>query len=364
MRTYVLLLVLIVSVLSCSRDSKSKRGSAEQQVVGSVTLKDVISQTGVVEPVVKVDIKSEASGRIEKIYVQEGQRVSQGDTILKIDPRRLLTRKKKLDLSLQRARIELAIAKRDYENNLQLAGTGTVSKKVIEDSKSTYELKEIALAMEKLELEDILYQLEQTVVNAPMSGVLTSLAVEEGEIAVSATSGFQSGTDIGTVADVSQLEVVTQIGEVDYIHLQTGQAVEVIPAALENTKTTGTITFISLTAKMDSRTELSTFDVRIAIDSLIPGIVPGINVNVDFVLLEETVPVAVLYHFVEKTERGAFVLIKADGGEKAAKRKKITLGKTDYKYYEVLEGLRKGDTVLFDPQKTERNGNGRKRNNS
>jgi HlyD family secretion protein len=347
----VLLLAVFAGSLLFSCAKGEKQAAARRHTVDLVTIRDVITQTGEVEPVVKVDIKSEASGRIEKVYIKEGARVSRGDTILTIDPSRLLFKKKTMSLGVKRARLERDKARRDLNDARSLATTGTVSARRLFDLENGYEVADIAYRQQLLELQDITDQLARTVITAPMNGVVTSLEVDEGEIAVSATSGFQSGTAIATVADISTLEIISQINEVDYVHLEVGQEVVIRPQAFEDLESTGTISFISLSAKKENAEALGTFEVRIDVDSIIPGISPGINVNVDFLILEKSDVLGVPNHFVRKTPKGSFVMVAVPGtdGEETLVRRSIELGDTDYRHYEVLSGLEKGDVVVFKP---------------
>ncbi len=342
------LIACVCVIAGCS--TRKKNGIIEERaVVSRVNLRDAIIQTGEVEPVVKVELKSEASGVIQKVYVKEGQRIKKGDKIIDIDPSRLLYKKEALDLSVKKARIQADIAKRNYEDAQKLVATGTVSEKQLADLKNAWELAVISYEQEKLSLKDITDQLNKTKVVSPMNGIITSLDVEEGEIAVSATSGFQSGTSIATIADISELEVVSQIGEVDYIHLKQGQKVVIKPEAIEGVQTTGTINFIALSAKKQSADGLGTFEVRVRIDSLIPGIAPGINVNVEFVILEKEGILGIPNRFVTRTPKGWFVnkVIRKEDGTESVKQIPVTVGKTDYRYYEILSGVKEGDVVLF-----------------
>jgi HlyD family secretion protein len=398
-------------------EKKAPAPQEETYVVGPATLRDIISQTGEVAPVVKVDLKCEASGTIEKLYVKEGQPLQKGDQILIIDPTRLRTSKEKLDLQIEQASIERQQSERAYKRGQELASVGTVSQRELEELKNSLDLKDIAYRQRVIERRDIAEQLAKTTVLAPMTGILTSLDVQEGEIAVSATSGMQAGTTIGTIADVTNLEVITQIGEADYTRLSKGQSVIIKPEAVEGAQTRGTISFISLAAKKKGNDELGTFEVRISVDSLIAGIVPGVNVHVEFVVLEKEVPMAVPYQYVQKQNGSYSVQVrrapgkggmggprgegrphmgeggprpdsgggtavqpagqgrqgergqrgqwagrdgkgkgrgKAPGGKQGKSRtKEIEVGDTDYRNYEVVSGLSVGDTVVYTPPQAE-----------
>lgn len=367
MRSFIILTV-IVSLFSsgCGSRGKKELVYTQRHTIGEVDLRDVVVQTGEVQPLIKVDIKSEASGKIETIEVREGQKVKKGDLLMLIDPSRLTFRKKALDLAVKRARLDLSVAQRNLSDAQKLAATGTVSEKQIFDLSAAKEQADITLQQQLLELSDVEYQLSKTNVTSPMDGVIISLDAEEGEIAVSATSGFQGGTPLATIADTKNLEVVSRIGEADYLQLYTGQTVILRPEATEGTFTTGTISFIALSAKKESTDELGTFEVRVTIDSLIPGIVPGINLTTEYIILEKKGVLGIPNHFVKKSHRGkGFSAVKVTGGGPGAETTttvKLMLGKTDYTNYEILSGLKKGDVVLF-TDSTAANGpaNGRRR---
>lgn len=352
MKGYCTVLTAVCAALGCigcgSGEAKTG-GDMERFTVSRVDIRDVMSETGEVRPLVKVEVKSEAGGRIERVDVKQGQRVSKGDTLITIDPERLLYQRDRVSLGVRRARIKREQAQRDLENARALRQTGTVSEKQLEDLRNESELADITYRQELLELKDIQDQLDKTVVTAPMDGVLTSLDVEEGEIAVSAVSGFQSGTTIGTVADVSRLEVVSEIGEADYVHLTQGDKVVIRPQAFDEVATEGTVTFVSLTATRDNNEELGSFEVRMSIDSVVSGIAPGINVHVEFVLKEKENVLGVPAHFVHSRGKRHFVeVLRGEGGEKlATERVPVELGMTDYRNFEVLDGLSEGDVVVY-----------------
>lgn len=339
------LLFLIISfLLFCSQEQKQQE--IQKYVVKKTDLRDVISQTGEVRSLVTVELKSEASGRIDTIYVKEGQAVKRGDTILLIDPSRLIYRKESMDLAVERAHIQSRIAKRNLEEAKALLKTGTISARQIIDLENQYKLAEVSYRQEVLERKDVIDQLGNTVVTSPMDGVITSLPVEQGEIAVSATSGMQSGTAIATIVDINRLEVVSQIGEVDYVHLKKGQEVVIRPEARENVNTSGKIEFIALSAKKDASNELGTFEVRISVDSIIPGIAPGINVKVDFVILEKKNVIGIPNYLVNKTPKGYIIQKITSTG---IKKQNVKVGATDYHHYEILEGVAVGDTIVKTP---------------
>ncbi len=344
-----LAMLVVCGVLNFGCSSAKRDASEIENVkVDYIDLHDVIRQTGDVRPVLKVDIKSEASGVIKRLNVKEGQALKKNDTILSIDPARLLYQKQRCDLAVSLAQISRDRALRDFEQNNELAATGSIASKTLADLKSEYELKDILVRQQELEQKDLADQLRKTVVLAPMSGVLTALNIEEGEIAVSATNGTALGTEIGTISNVSNLEVVSKIGEVDYVHVHAGDKVTIIPEAFDKTKTTGVITFVAQSAKKAANEELGTFEVRISVDSVIPGIASGINVNVEFLVLDKKHVIGIPGRFIMRRDNKSFVNLAAPTAKdkNATVEKEIVVGSTDFAQYEVVSGLSVGDNVV------------------
>lgn len=355
MKRLVAFAVCLMLLVGCKKENSAP---LETAVVDLADLQDRITQTGEVKPLLKVDIQSEASGKIEKIYVKEGQKVNKGDKILEIDPYRLHIKREKLELQLKRARVQLQSANRELKRSKPLVKSGTVSSFEVDQLTDKVALARIALKEAQLEINDIDEQLSKTVVVSPLTGVITDLPVEEGEIAVSATSGFQGGTALATVSAIENLEIVSRIGEADYVQLKVGQKVTIRPEAVSGVSTGGEISFIALNAKREQGEELSSFEVRIKIDSLIPGIAPGINVNVDFILFEKKQVLSVPAYMVKKGPKGAVVFVK-DESEKGFSKRKVKLGATDYRNYEIVEGVEKGEVVVLPPERPK--GKGKKR---
>jgi len=341
-------IVLVIAMLAMQCGNKKPDAGAQVHKTAVVTyhdLRDVMSRTGELEPLKKIELKSEASGKIERLYVREGEQVDSGSLIAVIDPQQLTIDKRRLDLLVQQALLNLEEKQRDVQQAKRLQSTGSVAQNKLDDLIRSQKRAQIELDLRKLELHDVEYQLRRTKIRAPISGVLTELNVEEGEIVTSATDSYQGGTAIGTIANIDKLEVVSTIGEVDYVHLKKGQPVIVKPAALQNKSTTGTISFLALSAKKVQERELSEFTVRIELDSLIEGLVPGVSVSVDFIILEADSVLSVPSWFVTSNNNTHTVQRKTpDGGVTPVE---VTIGRTDYQHTEIVSGVSVGDTLLM-----------------
>jgi multidrug efflux pump subunit AcrA (membrane-fusion protein) len=119
------------------------------------------------------------------------------------------------------------------------------------------------------------------------------------------------------------------------------------PEAFPTVQTSGKISFLAMNAKKTAEKELGAFEVRIAIDAVVPGILPGSNVSVDFLMLDKARVLAVPCHFVSEEKRAFFVdvLSSDQGGRTVRSHRQVELGATDFKYYEVLSGVAEGDVI-------------------
>lgn len=119
-----LLFLLTVALIHCVKDDVESAGT-DMCTVQHVDLLDKIVRTGVVEPSIKVELMSEASGRIKKIFVKEGQAIRKGDPILSIDPDRLKFHRDRLSLEARKAAIELEKKKEGLPSCRKTAGFGS-----------------------------------------------------------------------------------------------------------------------------------------------------------------------------------------------------------------------------------------------
>ncbi len=352
-----LIIVMMLSLMSCKKEVEVPL-FAESAVVGYKDLKDLLTQTGEVEPLLQIKIQSEASGKIEKVHIRQGEKVSKGQPILEIDPSRLNFDRQRREIAVRRSKIEMDRSKRNLARAKKLHKSGNLSEREFLDKEDASKIAVLSYKQARLELSDITDQQKKTTLLAPMDGVITELNVAQGEIAVSATSGLQNGTDIANIANIDSLEVISRIGEADYIRLKKGQKVVIRPEAVENSQTTGTIDFVALSANKKGGEELSSFEVRIKVDSIIAGIAPGITVNVDFILMEKDSVLAIPYYYVKKEGKERFVYVNRGTEELPTIEKQVvTVGETDYQQYEVLSGLTKGEVVVLkseEPRKRRR----------
>ncbi len=208
--------------------------------VESNTIDNALSFTGSFDARKTLPLVAEAQGSIIQLNIKEGQSVSSGQVIARIDPTTLQS-----NLSTARASYNNAITNKErYE---RLVKAGAISQKQYED---------IALNVDnaRANMSAIEQQMKYTVVHSPMSGIVSEVKVEQGSFA---TLGMQ----LGSVVDISKLKMVLKVPEEDVIKLRKGQPVKIKTDVYPEHEFSGNISLISVQAdagrKFDVEVEVS-----------------------------------------------------------------------------------------------------------
>jgi HlyD family secretion protein len=276
-------------------------------VVGDVRVR--VTEVGSVEPQVKVDVKSVLSGKVVELLVREGDRVTRGQVMARVEPdvnqARDLAQVKN---AVHEADIALGEAKATFERNRGLLAEGLLSPQAGLESETRYRTAKAGYdaAAEKYKIVQesgvpiALSQSDTTQrlnVTSPMDGVVIRRGVELGDTVTSGVSSFNAGTVLMTVADVGTMIIKAGINEVDIGKVRLDQPVRISLDAYPKVKFAGAIKRIAPAARLEEKVKV--FDVEIAIDRQGAELRTGMTANVD-VLGEErakvlTVPVEALF---------------------------------------------------------------------
>jgi HlyD family secretion protein len=351
-------------------------GEVERYVTGS----------GRIKPKRQVKVSASVIGRITKIAVREGDRVEKGDFLLQIDPMDVETRVKQLrsqvraaESSLEAEKAGLDRAERDFDEAKRLFEGGYVSQREyraalaeLEAARARYHSAEERLSQLKADLESALHDLEEVRITAEMSGVVTSLNVEEGETAVMGTIN-NPGTVLLVISDLSQMEAEIKVDETEVVHVREGQRAKVELDAYPDTTFRGVVVEVGNSAIRTGGglgTESVDYKVVILIEDSIPGIRPDLTASAEILVAKEdsalVVPLqALVVRKVPKSGsvRGAEETAKSRTGKKelreaegafvvedgVARFRPVRVGIVGRERCQVLSGLKAGDLVVVGP---------------
>lgn len=316
-------------------------------------ISDILALSGVLEAVEEVSLKSEVSGQIKRLRVEEGDFVRKGDTLVEIDPEQLRNRQVRDQLSLARSRILNAQARRNAALAESLRAVEGISPQKIQDQLWQAQLADIQVRQDSLALRETELQLSKTSVLAPLTGYLIGLEVKSGEVIVAGTASFGGGTSLGTVADLSKRRVTVKVSELDYPHLSLGQKANVTTEAKPGARFPGKVDYIGRMAKENKERNVRQFDIRVVLDTLDAEarkvLPPGATVTVEFSLIDVKGVLSLPYECVHTgAGEGAFVYLPS--GKNGKEKRSVTLGANNFNRIEITSGLKDGETVLLDDE--------------
>jgi len=318
---------------------------------GDIVVK--VTESGRVEPVTSVEVKSEMAGEVKKLFVEEGDTVMVGDPLALIQQESSQAQQvAQARASLERARLDLERARRDLQRQRALYEKGFIAEKDVEDAEEAYRKAEIQYDLARRQLWLVLggrgsvpeqafedTSLETIVIKAPISGVVTSLKVEEGEMITSGTRAYMGGgTTLMTIADLSKMVVKVEVNEVDITKVEVGQEVRIGFDAIRGKVYHGRVKKIAPAGVLKGNVVV--YPVEVEITDLDGRIRPGMTADLDIIVGEAR---DVLYVPKEAVRRRR-VLVLVDG--RPVPRPVVTGLEDDVKV-EIKSGLREGDEVVI-----------------
>jgi HlyD family secretion protein len=379
-RRIILSIVGLVAVLLIIASLTSRREKSIVVTVEKVSRHDltsIISASGEVKPKKNINISAHVPGRIIKIGVLEGQMVKTGDFLLKLDSAQYEANAERDRALIQSTRSQLiqseARMKREQSNTerqTQLFDSQLISQEQLETAKVQYDIARAEvqafrhqIQQAEASLKSTLDSLSKTVYNSPIDGIITSLRVEEGEVAVIGTMN-NPGTVLMTIADLSEMEVEVEVDETDVVGVELGQPADIKVDALPDQTLKGTVTEIgsSAIAKLTTaQQESRDFQVTITLSDPPGSLKPGLSASADIITAEKkdvlAVPISALV-LREKPEAATEDREKADEEgvyvmeSSRARFQPVTKGIMGGLLIEVSSGLREGQEVIVGPYNT------------
>ncbi len=289
--------VLILALLVYANLKKSTGPTVAVQVekVERGTVTHLVSGTGKIQPEVNVKISANVAARIIDLRADDGDRVKKGQILVQLDRTRYEAAVTQAKAGLSSAKANLRQAKASLDNAQRalsrlekLFQQGLTSAEKLEQAKTQYEVQRSnydasrdQVVQAKARLEQAQDDLNKTTIRSPIDGVVIQRNKEIGEIAL----GSQFKEDvILQVANLSKMEVQTEIDENDVVDVARGDTATLTVDAFPDTSFRGIVTEIAHTPivrGLGTQEEITNFQVKIAILDTIPKLRPGMSSTVD-----------------------------------------------------------------------------------
>jgi len=292
-----------------SRREKSVKVTIDK--VKKQDLTSIISASGEIKPKKNINISAQVPGRIIKIGVEEGQEVKAGDFLLKLDATQYeanadrdqnFIRAANADLIQAEARLQRD--KNTLERVKQLYADDLLSKEQLEAAQANFDVTaaqtnamRFQIKQAEASLKSTMDNLAKTTYGSPIDGIITSLRVEEGEVAIIGTMN-NPGTVLLTIADLSVMEVEIEVDETDVVGVALGQSANVRVDAFPDTVFKGKVTeigssAIQRTTGVSTTQESKDFKVVVTLDNPDRKLKPGLSASADVIVAEKTQALAV-----------------------------------------------------------------------
>jgi HlyD family secretion protein len=386
--TGILVVVLILAGVGIAavKNSDPKIPEARMAKVTRGDIAKSVVATGPIQPITKVELKSKASGLVEKLYVDINQMVTKGQVLAQLDQQEILAQvaAQRAQLAAAEANVstyaanitqdkvnatapDLPMYQETYQRNLQMLKDGIVSQQTLDNAERDYlgqknkrdasvaqigvdqaKLKqaEAQVQQNKASLDQLNQQLSYTTLVAPIDGMVLSRDVEVGDAVSSILVLGSTATLVMTIGDIHQVYVDGKVDEADIGNVYLGQPARIHVESFPNKTFDGKVTKISpLGVEKDN---VTTFEVRVSIDNPGGEIKALMTANAEIIVTEHHNALSVPEQAMSwDNNKNAFVFVPDPKSKDGQKKVPVVAGISNGSRTEILKGLNEGDPVVL-----------------
>jgi HlyD family secretion protein len=382
---FAVLVLIVVGLVAATRGTTKIDQSKLAKVERGDLAKNVVA-TGKIEAITKVEVKSKASGIVEKLLVDYGDQVKRGQVLAELDKQQIMAQVNQQQASLEAAEAaeraaeadlerakydaegpDVPMLKRAYERAQQMAKDGVVSASALDDAQKNYELAvnkqslgranmgsaaaklkqaQAQVSQAKAQLAEKQEEYRNSTITAPIDGTVLSRDVEAGDAVSSILVLGSSATLVMTLGDTHEVYVKGKVDESDIGRVYIGQPARIKVESYKDRTFSGKVTKISpMGVEKDN---VTTFEVRVSIDNSKGELKSQMTANAE-ILLEEhkgilMVPEGALMY---DKDRKASVEVPDPNGKDGRRKVDVTVGISNGSKTELLSGLKEGQQVIL-----------------
>ncbi len=345
-------LIIATAFAACSEGTKVNYSTApveKQNITTSITA------TGTIEPVTEVEVGTQVSGIIDRIYVDYNSEVHRGQVIAELDKTNLLSKLASAQSNLSNAQSSLNYQSANYKRYKTLYEKGLVSANDYENAKLSYEQALQQVKVQQQNVTEAQTNLGYATITSPIDGVVLSKEVEEGQTVASAMT---TPTLFIIAQDLTDMRVIADIDEADIGGVKEGQRVTFTVDAFPDDIFKGAVTQVRQQATTESN--VVTYEVVISAPNDQLKLKPGLTANVTIYTMEKNGVLAVPARALRFTPNEALLqdgetvedvqapakLWTKEGN--VFKAHKVEVGLSNGMLTEIISGVKAGTEVLTD----------------
>jgi HlyD family secretion protein/macrolide-specific efflux system membrane fusion protein len=324
-----------------SVQTEQSKPTTELAQAKTMKIKSTVSATGTIRPVDSVEVSSKITARIKSVLVKENDKVTAGQTVAVLDG-------KDYEASNDQAAFKVTNAKSKYDRVAYLNSIGAKSQEELEDARYTYDTA--ASNLEKTQSD-----LGETIITAPMDGIVVGEPKSAGTMAV---QGNSNPTVIMTIADMSKKQILAKVDETDIGSVKVGQNATFTVDTYTGKTFTAKVSKISQTdvtnswnTKSSNSTSSTTtasviyYYVVLDVDDPDNLLLPAMTARVEIVTSEKENALVVPISALKTDNRGSYVLLSLPEG--TTEKRYVSTGIYSDEFVEIEDGLSEGDTVAI-----------------
>lgn len=331
-KKWLILAALLVAAVKGGLVYQASKATAATTVQTAAVVRadivSLVSATGTIKPVNMVDVSSKITGLIKETRVKENDLVKTGDVLVVLDDTRL-------QAQVSQARERLANAEANYERNRRLSDIGAVSDQQLDSVRMEYKVAQA-------NYDQAADQLADTVIRAPIDGVVIGKPIPAGQ---TVAQGISNPMVILTVADLSQMQIETQVDESDIGKVAVGQKATFTVDAYPGKVFTGIVSSVSQKATVQQNVVY--YGVIIDVDAASQGIKPSMTARVSIAVGESKNALTVPLSAVKQSKNQHYVVVQKNG---QTQNVNVTTGLTSDDRIEITSGLTEGDKIVISSQ--------------
>ncbi len=319
-----------------------------------------VSETGTIQPLKTIEIKSQFSGEVAQLFVSSGQPVKKGELLAIIRQESSQARQvAQLRAAIQEERLNVNTAQREWIRSQSLFKKGFIAQQALETSEHNYQRALVRLDLAERQLllalggnEELFkrYQESSTQstrpeefqVRSPTDSTVLEILVNAGEIITSGTATFGGGTILMKLADLSRMIVTAKINEVNIPRVAVNQDVDIRLDALPGQAFKGRVTAIA--AQGVKEENIVTYDVTIAITKPNKSLKPMLTANVDIVTKRLNDVLIIPLEVLQVKNGDDIVQVLTNG---ASKNQKVRVAFRTETQAVITKGLQEHDQVVI-----------------
>jgi len=284
----IVVILLILPFIKSSAEVKPEFVTSEAQIS---TILNEVTATGTINPQQKIDVGTQVSGIITKLYVDFNDVVKKGQIIARIDTTNLRIAIVDAQANLIRARAQFTQQKTEFERYKELLEKKAIAQSDYDLIKANYLVAESNIKSAEANLKRAETNFAYATITAPIDGIIINRNVEEGQ---TVAANFQAPILFTIANDLKKMELQARVDEADIGQVKTGQQVKFTVDAYPNEEFKGVVRQI----RLQPTTNQNVVTYTVIIDSANPDLklLPGMNANISIIILEKkdvlTVPLS------------------------------------------------------------------------